>query len=287
MLKITPGEFHEIQSLMYRLCGLVLSDDKQYLAEHRLHPVLSARRLSSFAEYLQLLKQPGAAALQEELVEHLTTAETSFFRDGHPFEALRRRILPDLRQTIRSRSGGGLASMRTLQILSVACSTGQEPYSLAMVVRDWNEELRSRGEEPIPVRIVAMDVSRRCLVVARTGRYSTAELQRGVSDDIRDRHFQAMDADWVVREELRTLVEFRQQNLLHPFSGSSLWDLILCRNVLIYFDARTRQEICSRLTSHLHHDGCFLIGAAENLLGLNLPLSAESCGQTTFYRRLG
>ena len=185
------------------------------------------------------LKQPNSLLLQDQIVEAITTKETSFNRDGHPFEELRRSILPEAREST-DREGAATRSPRSrrLRIWCAAVATGQEAYSVAMAVADFLASRPGLGLTLDDFPILASDISRCSLRIAREGRYSSAELARGLSAEQRDRYFRQEKGGWVVDASLRRMIEFRRLNLVQPLPDLGTFDLILCRNLLIYLDER-------------------------------------------------
>lgn len=282
---ISPQEFRDIQALVRSLCGLVLTDDKTYLVQARLEPVVAAHGFVNFSDYLGRVQQLSANLLRDELVEALTTGETSFNRDGHLFEEFRRRILPAMAETIRQRRDARFP-VPTARIWSAGCSTGQEPYSLAMIVHDFlggNPGLNLRPEH---FPILATDVSNRSLATARAGRYPGYLLDRGLPPDMRSRYFRRDGDDWIATEALRRSIDFRRLNLMDSLFNPGPFEVIFCRNVLIYFDPPTRQRLCNQFQQLLSPGGLLILGAAESLFGLSTTLNSERIGATTVYRKV-
>ncbi len=283
-MDVTPSEFKEVQNLVRSLCGLILTDDKTYLVRTRLEPVLKAHGCLTFADYLTRLRVTHEVRMRDELVEALTTGETSFNRDGHLFEELRRRILPQLAELIRRRRAD-LYPITNARIWSAGCSTGQEPYSLAIAVQDFLVANPAPDLKPEHFPILATDVSQRSLQIAKDGRYSSRELDRGLTPDERTRYFQPQGDDWVVRDFLRKQIEFRRLNFIDPIVNQGPFDLICCRNVMIYFDAPTRQRLCNQFYELLMPGGMLILGAAESLYGMSTPLLSTTIGNTVVYVR--
>jgi chemotaxis protein methyltransferase CheR len=266
--------FDELRRAVHRLCGVMLSEDKAYLIRHRLEPVVRDHGLAGFEELARRLRDPGAAALHDAVVEAITTGETSFFRDGHPFEAFRQHVLPRL-----------AAPGRGARLWCAAAATGQEPYSIAMLVYDFLEAERARGGRPVAVSILATDVSPRALAAARAAEYTRQDLARGLTAAQVARYFERCGPRWRVREPVRRLVEFRRANLVQPFAGLGTFDVIFCRNVLIYFDDDTRRRVCAQLRAALVAGGWLLLGSAENLYGIGDGFESVRRGDTLLYRR--
>lgn len=283
-MEIAPLEFREVQSLARTLCGLVLTDDKTYLVRTRLEPVVLRLKCGSFAEYLAKLRDPGATGLRDELVESLTTGETSFFRDEHPFTEFRQRILPELAEKIRKRREERYP-IPACRIWSAGCSTGQEPYSISMSIADYIAGNPALGLRLEHFPILATDVSAKSLAIAREGRYAERDLERRIPMDQRSRHFTPRGDQWVVRDELRRTIDFRRLNFVSGDVNLGPFDAIFCRNVLIYFDAAIRQRLCDLFFQLLNPDGLLILGSAESLYGLTTPFVSGYIGRTLAFRK--
>jgi chemotaxis protein methyltransferase CheR len=240
----------------------------------RLEPVVRDHGLSGFEELARRPREPGGAALPDAVVEAITTGETACFRDGRPFEAFRHHVLPDL-----------AARGRRVRLWGAGVATGQEAYSVAMIVAEFVEAGRGRGAGEGACSVLATDVSARALAVARAGEYTRPEVARGLSAAQLARHFEPRGERWVAREPVRRLVEFRRANLGQPFAGLGTFDAIFCRNVLIDFDDDTRRRVCAQLRAALADGGWLLLGSAENLFGIADGLEPVRLGDALFYRR--
>jgi chemotaxis protein methyltransferase CheR len=283
-MEITALEFRDIQTLVRDLCGLVLADEKAYLARMRLEPVVRAHGFTSFSDYLGRVQQLDAVLMRDELVEALTTGETSFNRDEHLFEALRRRILPALAERLRKPRDPRFP-VPTARLWSAGCSTGQEPYSLAMAVMDFLGASPALALRPEQFPILATDVSSRALGIARQGRYQRSEVDRGLSAEQRKRYFHETGPEWTANPDLKRLIEFRRLNLMDCLPSMGPFELICCRNVLIYFDALTRGRLCAKFHELLAPEGLLILGAAENLYGVTDSFTSEQIGSTTVFRK--
>jgi chemotaxis protein methyltransferase CheR len=227
-MELSTQDFRDIQSLVRNLCGLVLSDHKTYLVRTRLESVVRANGFNRFADYLGRVQQLDAILMRDELVEALTTGETSFNRDGHPFEEFRRRVLPALGESMGRRRQVPLA-LPVARYWSAGCSTGQEPYSIAMAVHDFvasNPRLELRFEQ---FPILASDISGKALNRGREGRYATRELERGLSNESRTRHFTQRGSVWVANDYLRKAIDFRKLNLIDRLPFGAPFEIIFCR----------------------------------------------------------
>src|SRR4051812_44399811 len=283
-MQLRAAAFDQIRKAVHDLCGIVISEDKQYLVKSRLEPVLRLNGLPSYESLVQRLREPNAP-LRDQTVEAITTKETSFNRDGHPFEELRRSILPELANRLTERKLASRSSYPKSRIWCAAVATGQEAYSVAMAVTDFLAARPARGSTVEDFPILASDISDHALSKAREGRYSPAELGRGVTAEQRDRFLRQDNGAWIVDASLRHMVEFRRLNLVLPLPDLGTFDLILCRNLLIYLAQGTRRRLCHGLHSALNPRGMLMIGAAETLYGVTDAFSTECLGRTLLYRK--
>lgn len=247
-------EYDFLRKLLKERSGLTLSDDKQYLVESRLLPLVRKAALTGISELVQKMKS-GQSDLVSDVVEAMTTNETFFFRDKIPFDHFRDTVIPDL---LKAR-----ASRKSLRIWCAAASTGQEPYSLAMILKDMGAATAGWR-----IEIVATDLSQEVLEKSRSGLYSQFEVQRGLPIQKLVQHFKQTGEIWQINPDIRAMVDFRPLNLLHDFSALGVFDVIFCRNVLIYFDQPTKIDIFSRLFRVNDPDGYLFLGAAETVVGL-------------------
>jgi chemotaxis protein methyltransferase CheR len=270
-MSLSRASFEYLRALLRQRSGQQLEDDKDYLVETRLTPLAQRLGLPSVEALLtRLAVRPEEKALAE-VVELMTINETFFFRDGAPFEALRRRVLPEL--------VGRRAAERRLSIWCAACSSGQEPYSVAMLLRSDFPALA--GWE---VRLIASDLSEAMLEKARRGWYSKLEASRGMPADLLRGHFEERPDGWQIKDDLRRGVEFRPINLSGGWPELPPLDLVLLRNVLIYFDADIKQRILGKVRQLLRPDGYLMLGAGETTQSLEDAFVAEPVDQASFFR---
>jgi chemotaxis protein methyltransferase CheR len=258
-----PG-FDEVAALVRRRAGIVLTEDKAYLLDTRLGPVLARFKLGSTGALGQKLRAGPDEMLERAVVEALTTHESTFFRDSHPFEHLRG-LLPQM----AARSAGG----ERVRIWSAACSTGQEPYSIAMLAQEVLGAPASRR-----VEILGTDISRDVLGRAKEGLFSQFEVQRGLPIRALMTHFVQEGPRWRIKPELRAMVRFEEWNLLADARVLGRFDAIFCRNVLIYFDTPTKTRVLDMMARQLAPGGVLYLGAAETVIGLTdslAPLPGE------------
>ena len=252
---MTPFEYDYFRKLLKDRSGLVLSADKQYLVESRLLPLVRKAGLVGLSDLVQRLKRPNAESLVVEVVEAMMTNESFFFRDKIPFEQFRSTVLPAL-MTAR-------AAHRRIRIWCAAASTGQEPYSLAMCVKEFDRSLAGWR-----IEILATDLSTEVLEKAKSGIYSRFEVQRGLPIQLLVKYFTQVGGCWRVASDIRAMVQFRRLNLLRDFRQLGTFDLVFCRNVLIYFDHETKIDVLERLARSIERDGYLVLGAAETVVGL-------------------
>ena len=252
---MTPHDYDFIRKLVRERSGLVLSADKQYLVESRLLPVARKAALVSLSDLVRRLKEPNAQALAVEVVEAMMTNESFFFRDKLPFEHFRETIIPSL---IAAR-----ASQRRIRLWCAAASTGQEPYSLAMCLKEMARQVAGWR-----IDILATDISNEVLEKAKAGIYSQFEVQRGLPIQLLVKYFAQIGETWQIAPEIRAMVQYRPFNLLNDFAGLGMFDVVFCRNVLIYFDQPTKVGVLNRIARMLEPDGFLVLGAAETVVGL-------------------
>ncbi len=251
---MTPLDYDYLRGILKQRSGLDLSADKQYLVESRLVPLARKAGLAGIPELVQKMKG-SAESLTTEVVEAMTTNETFFFRDKIPFDHLRDTILPALLQS--------RANRKSLRIWSAACSTGQEPYSIAMCLKEKAAQLAGWR-----VEIVGTDLSQEVLEKSRAGIYSQFEVQRGLPIQLLVKYFVQVGELWQLNSEIRGMVQYRQLNLLQDFSSLGKFDVVFCRNVLIYFDQETKTQIFERIAKVIEPDGMLMLGAAESVVGI-------------------
>lgn len=252
---MNPLDYDFLRKLLKDRSGLDLSADKQYLVESRLLPLARRLSLGGIGDLVQKMKGMGAESLISDVVEAMTTNETFFFRDKVPFDHLREEMLPALLQA--------RAARRSLRIWCAASSTGQEPYSIAMTLKELGPAVAGWRFE-----IIATDLSPQVLEKSKSGLFSQFEVQRGLPIQLLVKYFKQAGEVWELSPEIRAMVQHRQLNLLHDFSSLGTFDIVFCRNVLIYFDQATKVGILERIAKRLEPDGYLTLGAAETVVGL-------------------
>lgn len=268
--RLSQSEYEAFREFLARSSGIVLGDQKQYLVVSRLSRLVRDSGLGSLSELLRRL--PLDRGLAREAIEAMTTNETSWFRDHYPYLNLRDDVLPQLG-----------ARSRSLRIWSAACSSGQEPYSISMMV---DESQRLHPQVPAPqVQIVATDVAERLIEEARQGTYDGFSMGRGIDSDLRARYFAQQGESWVLSPRIKSRVSFRVFNLLDSYAILGRFDVIFCRNVLIYFSPSSKEEVLRRLAQALNPGGYLMLGAAETAANASDLLELVRFGSGSAYRR--
>jgi chemotaxis protein methyltransferase CheR len=252
---VTPHDYEYLRKLLKARSGLVLTAEKHYLVESRLLPLARRFGLFNLTGLVAKLKGSDAEALIVEVVEAMTTNESFFYRDKVPFDHFRETVMPALLAARRN--------SRRIRIWCAAASSGQEPYSLALCLKEMGKELRGWR-----VEIVATDLSTEVLEKARSGIYSQFEVQRGLPVLMLIKYFAQVGEMWQIAPEIRGMVKYLPLNLLHNFSSLGRFDLVFCRNVLIYFDQATKIDVLERIADVTERDGFLVLGGAETVVGL-------------------
>lgn len=272
-MQVTAEDINYVARLVGELCGVVLDSSKGYLVESRLGQLAVDEGCQTYRELCQRARAGSNKALQQKIIDAITTQETLFFRDNSPYEALQHKILPDLID-ICNRAGH-----KRMRLWSAASSTGQEAYSMAMIIREtlpnfsqWN------------VSILATDICETAIATASRGWYAAHEIDRGMRASLLAKHFTAKDKGWQINDELRAMVSFQRRNLLQSFNELGMFDVILCRNVAIYFDPKPRRDLFIRLAQRLTAPCVLMTGASESLLDVGPNFLPQCHCRTTYYQ---
>jgi chemotaxis protein methyltransferase CheR len=270
-MSITATEYDYIRQLIQKSAGIVLEAGKEYLVEARLAPIIREAKLNTMADLIKKLQASSVDPLHKKVTDAMTTNETSFFRDQHPFESLRRLVLPDL---LAKR-----AASKTLSIWCAASSSGQEPYTIAMTlfesipaIRDWK------------LTFIATDLSRQMVERSRAGRYSQLEVNRGLPAPLMVKYFKKDGLEWQIDEKLRSAIDFRELNLLGSWGQMPQLDIVFIRNVLIYFDSDTKKEIFRRIRGLIRPDGYMFLGGAETTMNLDESFQRNPAERSGIYQ---
>ncbi|MGE3540088.1 MAG: protein-glutamate O-methyltransferase CheR [Candidatus Tectimicrobiota bacterium] len=275
---ITPQECRTLSQYIHELCGITLDQSKAYLFESRLQPLLVACQCQTYDELYRKARQEPQQQISQQIIDAISTHETSFFRDTAPFELLTGTLLPALLAQTPVPAPG---TVPQLTIWSAACATGQEVYSLAMTLQEAPLDLRRYR-----IRILGTDISAAALAQASAGLYNKVEMARGLSPARIARYFEPTGSSWRVKEELRSLVNFRQLNLLGALHHLGAFDIIFCRNVAIYFNQQDRLRLFQRLADHLRPTGALVLGATESLQGLSERYVRRLAQRVPYYQLL-
>lgn len=258
---MNSSDFEFVAGLLRKRAGIVLGVEKSYLIESRLGPLARRENLPSIADLVQVVRSRREERLISQLVDVMTTSETSFFRDRTPFAHLKQSVLPELAQARRG---------SRIRIWCAACSTGQEPYSIAMML-DQNPEILGG----VPVEIIASDISERSLERARAGLFTQFEVQRGLPIGMLMQHFTQSEDSWRISERLRASIAFRRHNLMEQ-SQLGMFDVVMLRNCINSFDQPTRSEVLGRVASQMNAGGYLILGAAETAQGVTDAFNADA-----------
>jgi chemotaxis protein methyltransferase CheR len=256
-IKIKPDEIQLISKYIYGLSGIHIEAAKAYLIETRLGRILESENCSSFSEFYRKAKADSSKTLEKKILDAITTNETLFFRDANPFELLQHKILPEVIDRKASKPGHA-----PIRIWSAACSTGQEVYSIAIVIKEL------LGNTPLDIQLLGTDLSDAAVKQASYGSYNKFEIERGLPRERLQRYFTADGANWKIKDPIRVMASFRKFNLMHPFSGMGKFDIIFCRNVAIYFTLEDRKKLFQKIANVLEPDGFLIIGSTESLTGV-------------------
>lgn len=268
---VSDGDFEYIRRLIRERSGIVLGDEKRYLVESRLAPVVQTHDSASLGEFVRQLRNQAFGSLHRQVVEAMTTNETSFFRDRHPFEVLRQSILPEL---IARR-----ANVRQLRIWCAACSSGQEPYTIAMLLRQHFPELATWS-----VQLLGTDLDTAILTRAREGRYSQLEVNRGLPAPFLVKFFEKTGSSWQIDKSVRDMVQIEQLNLTGAWPSMPAWDIVFMRNVLIYFGVDNKKSILGKVRQSMKSDGYLFLGGAETTMNLDLEFERAPLAKAGCYR---
>ncbi len=270
---ITPQEYETFKSFLQNACGILLGENKQYLVKSRLRRIMEEHELATLGELLERIKRTGRGNLREVVIDAMTTNETLWFRDNHPFRILQEKLLPEFAERKTSQS---------LRIWSAAASTGQEPYSVAMIIEEFR---RQRPGKLRDVKITATDISKSVLEVARSGEYEMIAIGRGLSPERQKQFFTpSLSGSWQIKPNIKSMVEFRELNLLERYMLGK-FDIVMCRNVLIYFSADLKKDILTRIHATLNPGGYLILGASESLSGLSNLYEMVHCSPGIIYQK--
>jgi len=271
--QLDDKSYNQFRTFLEQQCGIVLGESKQYLVKSRLSPLMSKFDLSSLSELINRTLSPAERQLRAAVIDAMTTNETLWFRDDYPFKLLKRQLFPDF------------ADRRTpVKIWSAASSSGQEPYSIAMSVLEYQQA--NPGAFPRGVQIIATDISTTMLEHCKYGHYDSLALARGLSEERKNKFFEVGDNGMLkVKDQVKKMVTFRPLNLLNSYSLIGRFDIVFCRNVLIYFSPEIKAQIISQIHGTLNNAGYLFLGASESLSGLNDNFNMLRCNPGIVYQK--
>lgn len=279
MIDIKDEEFLLLKDHLDKICGIEVPPEKKYLFKTRLNEFMTQEGCISFTDFYHRLKDDKDNRLRKLLVEAMTTKETSFFRDTHVFQALSDEVFPALLKRV---SGTIFNWTPTVRMWSAACSTGQEPYSIAMSILEWLANNKT-NMAPENFRIYATDISTRVLDIAKKGVYAKQDVSRNVPPVLLRKYFRQGENSIAVNEEVKRFITFAERNLAEPFEELGHFDIIFCRNVLIYFSRDLKQKILSQFHKLLKPDGMLILGSSENLYNCGDMFRSVHAGGLVYY----
>jgi chemotaxis protein methyltransferase CheR len=277
MIKLLSEERQSVAQYIHSICAITLDQSKDYLIESRLSGLMAETGSASFAQLVGLSKSDSSGSLKRKIIDQITTGETLFFRDSSPFDLLRFKIIPEIIDR-RARTGQTVP----IRIWSAACSTGQELYSIAMVLKEMLGNLNGYN-----IRLLGTDISDQAVARASEAIFSQVEIARGLTDAAREKSFVPHPRGWKIRDEIRGMASFRKLNLMEDFSSLGKFDIIFCRNVAIYFNERDRASLFNRIEQRLETDGCLVIGSMESLTGVSPQFESKRHLRSVYYQVRG
>jgi chemotaxis protein methyltransferase CheR len=258
---VTVDEFASLRDYIEDKCGIALDENKGYLIETRLAKLMVESGCENFTEFARLAKSESGTVLRDKIIDAMTTNETLWFRDGHPYTIMSEKILPDLADQLKS------GNRATVRIWSAACSTGQEPYSIAMEIHEFCKTCP--GVRPEQFEIIGTDISSAALFLAHAGRYDQLAIKRGLDDEVRQRYFEQDGRVWKLTDEIKRMVTFKKYNLQDSLTPLGNIDVVFLRYVAIYFAEKFKQTLMANIANLLRPSGYLVIGAVESLLGVS------------------
>lgn len=277
MLKITPDELKLVAQYIHDISGIYLDQSKSYLFETRLGTIASEHGCNNYKELYQKAKSEPSKVIERKIIDAISTNETLFFRDKGPFELLQFKLLPEL---IDARTPGSPALKTNIKIWSAASSTGQELYSIAIIIKELLPNMSNYS-----IKLLGTDISDGAVAQASRGKYNKFEMERGLPGDKLQRYFTMFGDSWTIKDEIRAMVQFKKLNLMLPFVGLGKFDIIFCRNVAIYFTLPDRQKLFNKIADSLADDGFLIIGSTESLTGICPRFIPKRHLRSIFYQK--
>jgi len=277
MIKVATDDIKAISKYILDISGIDLNESKAYLIETRLGGLIKEYECSSYRDLCSKAKTDSNKSIENKIIDAISTNETLFFRDSGPFEVLQHKILPDLIDRRTEKSSGLLPI--PIRIWSTACSTGQEVYSIAIVLKELLPDLNKYN-----IKLLGTDISDSAIKQASYGTYNKFEIERGLSKEKLQKYFIPNGGNWKISDELRAMVSFTKRNILESFMGLGKLDIIFCRNVAIYFDLEERKKLFENIASVLEPDGFLIIGSTESLTGICPIFEPKRYLKTIYYQ---
>ncbi|MBX2860946.1 MAG: protein-glutamate O-methyltransferase CheR [Vampirovibrio sp.] len=278
-ISIEQDEFDLIRQYIEQECGIALENDKTYLIESRLSRMVLENGCDNFREFYQKAKNDTSSQLRDKIVDAMTTNETLWFRDNHPYEVLKTVLFPKFVEQLRNKE------RPKIRIWSAACSTGQEPYSIGILAHEYAKahnapELINGG-----IEIIATDISTSALFIAKNARYDGISMSRGMSPDIQSQYFAEAGRAFQLNDEIKKMVQFQQFNLQNSFVSLGSFDLVMIRNVAIYFSADFKKDLYAKIATALNPGGYMFLGSSESLMGYSDAFDLLKADHCLYYQK--
>jgi chemotaxis protein methyltransferase CheR len=286
--ELSPVDFENFRNYVKNICGISIPQDKVYLVQQRLLPLVKLSGCRNFTEFYCMIADGTIPCIRESVISAITTNETSFFRDEHPFQTFKNQILPNLVNLIRKRTvQNDLRRGPRTKIWCSGSSTGQEPYCVAMLIREYLNQHPFGTITDFDFQVLATDISSEVLGKAIAGTFSETEINKGLPEEYKKQFFTKLGNKWILNEDVRKMVDFRKVNLTESFMLLGTFDVIFCRNVLIYFEKSVRDKILAQFHRILSDPGFLILGASEVLIGPETQglFESQKIGQTILYKK--
>ncbi|NLD35403.1 MAG: protein-glutamate O-methyltransferase CheR [Desulfatiglans sp.] len=276
MIKITPNEIKVLSKYIYDISGIFLDEKKAYLLETRLKMIMDTEGFTSYQMLYQRAISEKSGQMERKIINAVSTNETLFFRDKSPFEMFKYKVMPDLIDKRTAQASGVMPI--NIRIWSAACSTGQEIYSLAIILRELIPD-----QKKYRVKLLGTDISDDAVAQASYGKYNRFEIERGLEKDLLQRYFVSNGNAWKIRDDIRAMAVFQKRNLMEPFTGIGQFDIVFCRNVAIYFSIEDRKRLFEKIAGVMAPDGYLIIGSTESLTGICPQFEPQRHLRSVFY----
>lgn len=275
---VDQQEFDLFRQFLEEACGISLGDNKQYLVTNRMRRLMEDSKIANFTDLVRSLRSGVNRQLKDQVIDAMTTNETFWFRDVYPYDHLKNNLFPQLMGATNKTYG-------PVRIWSAACSTGQEPYSISMMAEEYRQ--KAMGQLPRQLQIVATDLSATVLDQARKGEYDKLSVMRGLSNERLDKFFDKLpDGNWKIKNSIKERIEFKSLNLMDSYAALGKFDIVFCRNVLIYFNADLKRQILQKIHAALKPQGILYLGSSEGLAGASDLFEMVRCEPGILYRAI-